>query len=110
MLEDKEPLDVVFPQFLEWIRTTREEVSKRTGDQYYTGKTNSTIHLIFVHVISVPPTVLASHKAFSFGIPVLLAEIETRQELQTSDLVTETVFFSDTFQYLREVSPFSASV
>ena len=109
MLEDEEPLDVVFPQFLEWIRTTREEVSKCTGDQYYTGKTNSSIHLIFVHVISVPPTVLASHKAFTFGIPVLLAEIE-RQELQTSDLVTETVFFSDTFQYLREVSPFSASV
>ena len=46
MLEDEEPLDVVFPQFLEWIRTTREEVSKRTGDQYYTGKTNGTIHLI----------------------------------------------------------------
>jgi hypothetical protein len=41
MLEDEEPFDVVFPKFLEWIRTITEEVSQHTGDQYYPGKTKA---------------------------------------------------------------------
>ena len=85
MLVDKKPLTKVLPQFLQWIRETKEQVSQQTGLQYH--------------------PVLVAHNGFQFDVPILLAEIERRpNELTTLALMEENIHFADTLQCLRRVT------
>ena len=55
MVRGARPLSVVFTEFLEWIQTTKSEISNATNQSYYPGRISGHICMLHYCNLNVSP-------------------------------------------------------
>lgn len=102
MLRTEKPLSVVLPLFLEWLVSAVTHVSDATSTVHYPGMLYS-FPLLTITITYTVTIVLVAHNGFSFDFPILMSEVETRDNISLALFTSNSIHFSDSLPLLRSV-------
>ncbi len=95
------PLSAVLLQFVEWLTSAVTHDSDVTSTVHCPGNIIYSLCLqIEMYAVTI---VLVAHNGFSFNFPILMAEVENRDNLSLSIFTSNLIHFSDSLPLLRSV-------
>ena len=61
-----------------------------------------TLYLVIMYIVAV---VLVAHNGFAFDFPILMSQVESRDNMSLSLFTSNSIHFSDSLPLLRSVCP-----